>query len=42
MRQTQMYVCILGEFILVDAITLLYKYEVIGMEFTQVFIQMSE
>ena len=27
MKETQMYVCILGEFILVDVVTLLYKLE---------------
>ena len=43
MKQTQMYICTLEEFILVDVITLLlYKLELIGMEFTQVFIQTSE
>ena len=29
MKQTQMYVCTLEEFILVDVVTLLYKDEVI-------------
>ena len=43
MKLTQMYVCTLEEFILVDIVTLLYKDEVrYGMEITQVFIQMHE
>ena len=28
MKQTQMYICTFGEFILVDVVTLLYKDEV--------------
>ena len=42
MKQTQMYICSLVEFILVDLDTLLHKVEVIGMEITLVFIQSSE
>ena len=45
-NETQMYICTLVEFILVEAFTLLYKYEVrmnwIYMEITQVFIQTPE
>ena len=42
MKQTQMYVCTLLEFIAVDVASLLYKVGVIGMEITLVFIQLSE
>ena len=31
MKQTQMYVCTLEEFFLVDVVTLLYNYEVISI-----------
>ena len=31
MKQRQMYVCTLEEFILVDVVTLLYNYEVISI-----------
>ena len=37
MKQTQIYVCTLLEFIAVNVASLLYKVEVIGMEITQVF-----
>ena len=40
MKQTQMYVCTLEEFVLVDVVTLLYKFEVnYYVENTLVFIQ---
>ena len=43
MKHTQMYVCTLEEFVLVDVVTLLYKYELTyGLEITLVFIQTSE
>ena len=44
MKQTQMYVCTLEEFILVDVVTLLYKLEVNWrcMEYAVVYIQMQQ
>ena len=42
MKQTQMYVCTLVEFILINVASLLYKDEVIGMEITLVFIQLQQ
>ena len=43
MKQTQMYVCTLEEFILVDVVTLLYKLEVnYYVENTLVFIQSQQ
>ena len=40
MKQTQMYVCTLVEFILIDVAPLLYKLELrYGLEITLVFIQ---
>ena len=43
MKQTQMYVCTLEEFILVDIFTLMCKDELrYGLEFTLVYIQSLE
>ena len=43
MKQAQLYVCTLEEFILVDVVTLLYKDELrYGLEFTLVYIQLLE
>ena len=42
MKQTQMYICTLVEFILIDVASLLYKVEVIIMEITLVFIQSQQ
>ena len=43
MKQTQMYVCTLGEFILVDVVTLLYMDEVrYGLESSLVYIQSQQ
>ena len=42
MKQTQMYVCTLVEFILIDVESLLYNVEVIGMEITLVYIQLQQ
>ena len=43
MKQTQMYVCTLEEFILVDVVTLLYKDEVrYGLESSLLYIQMQQ
>ena len=42
MKQRQMYVCTLVEFILIDVASLLYKVEVIGVEITLVYIQSQQ
>ena len=42
MKQTQMYVCTLVEFILIDVASLVYKVGVIGMEIALVFIQLQQ
>ena len=42
MKQTQMYVCTLLEFIVIDLASLLHKVEVIGIEITLVFIQLQQ
>ena len=43
MKQTQMYVCTLVEFILIDVAPLLYKLELrYGLEITLVFIQSQQ
>ena len=42
MKQTQMYVCTLLEFIAIKVASLLYKVEVIGMEITLVFIKLQQ
>ena len=39
MKQTQMYVCTLLEFIVIDVASLLYKVELIGWEIVLVFMQ---
>ena len=41
-KETQMYVCTLLEFIVIDVASLLYKVEVIGMEITLVFVQLQQ
>ena len=39
---TDVHICTLLEFIVIDVASLLYEVEVIGMEITLVFIQLSE
>ena len=42
MKQTQMYVCTLLEFIVINVTSLPYKAEVVGMEITLAFIQSQQ